>query len=105
MEFYDYNRISDDVVINTITAKLVEALGKKMEELKEQQDSPFVYGIDGLARYLGIGETVAQEMKNNKEISEDEHAVCEKDVNKIISEAIEKIEKLCADKEKDVLSV
>lgn len=68
MEFYDYNRICDDVVINTITAKVIEALGKKMEELKEQQDSPFVYGIDGLARYLGIGETIAQEIKNNKEI-------------------------------------
>ena len=46
-----------------------------------------------------------KKMKNNKELSEDEHAVCEKDVDKVISEAIEKIDKLCADKEKDVMSV
>ena len=46
-----------------------------------------------------------KKMKNNKEISEDEHAVCEKDVDKFISESIEKIEKLCTEKEKDILSV
>ena len=46
-----------------------------------------------------------KKMKNNKELSEDEHAVCEKDVDKVIAEAIEKIEKLCADKEKDIMSV
>ena len=46
-----------------------------------------------------------KKMKNNKELSEDEHAICEKDLDKVISENIEKIEKLCADKEKDVLSV
>ena len=46
-----------------------------------------------------------KKMKNNKEISEDEHASCEKDVDKLISESIEKLDKLCADKEKDILSV
>jgi ribosome recycling factor len=46
-----------------------------------------------------------KKMKNNKELSEDEHAVCEKEVDKVISESIEKIEKLSADKEKDILSV
>lgn len=46
-----------------------------------------------------------KKMKNNKELSEDEHATCEKDVDKFISESIEKIEKLCAEKEKDILSV
>ena len=46
-----------------------------------------------------------KKMKNNKELSEDEHAVCEKDVDKFISESIEKIEKLCTEKEKDILSV
>ena len=35
----------------------------------------------------------------------DEHAVCEKEIDKVISETIDKIEKLCVDKEKDVLSV
>ncbi|MBO7214573.1 MAG: ribosome recycling factor [Clostridia bacterium] len=46
-----------------------------------------------------------KKMKNNKELSEDEHATCEKEVDKVISETIEKIDKLCADKEKDILSV
>ena len=46
-----------------------------------------------------------KKMKNNKELSEDEHATCEKEVDKLISESVEKIDKLCADKEKDVLSV
>ena len=46
-----------------------------------------------------------KKMKNNKELSEDEHAICEKDVDKTISETIERIDKLCADKEKDVMSV
>ncbi len=51
------------------------------------------------------GMDALKKMKNNKELSEDEHAVCEKDVDKVIAEAIEKVEKLCADKEKDILSV
>lgn len=46
-----------------------------------------------------------KKMKNDKELSEDEHAICEKEIDKVISEAIEKIDKLYADKEKDVLSV
>ena len=46
-----------------------------------------------------------KKMKNNKELSEDEHAVCEKEIDKLISESVDKVDKLCADKEKDVLSV
>lgn len=46
-----------------------------------------------------------KKMKNDKELSEDEHAVCEKDVDKVISETVDKIDKLCADKEKDILTV
>ncbi len=46
-----------------------------------------------------------KKMKNNKELSEDEHAVCEKEIDKVISESVDKIEKLSAEKEKDVMSV
>ena len=46
-----------------------------------------------------------KKMKNNKELSEDEHATCEKEVDKLISETVEKIDKISADKEKDILSV
>ena len=34
-------------------------------------------------------------MKNNKELSEDEHAICEKEVDKLISENVDKIDKMC----------
>ena len=33
-----------------------------------------------------------KKMKNDKELSEDEHAVCEKEIDKVITEAIEKID-------------
>ena len=46
-----------------------------------------------------------KKMKNNKELSEDEHATCEKEVDKVIAETIDKIDKLSAEKEKDVLAV
>jgi ribosome recycling factor len=46
-----------------------------------------------------------KKMKNNKEISEDEHAGCEKEIDKIISESVDKIDALCAAKEKDIMSV
>jgi ribosome recycling factor len=46
-----------------------------------------------------------KKMKNNKELSEDEHAICEKDIDKLISECIDKVDKLSQDKEKDILSV
>ena len=67
-EYYDYNRICDDAVINTITMRVIDALKVQMEKMKEEQETPYIQGIDGLALYLGIGETVAQELKNNKEI-------------------------------------
>ena len=46
-----------------------------------------------------------KKMKNDKELSEDEHATCEKEIDKVINEAIDKIEKLYVEKEKDVMSV
>ena len=46
-----------------------------------------------------------KKLKNEKVVSEDEHANAEKEVDKHISKEIERIEKLAADKEKDVLSV
>ena len=51
------------------------------------------------------GMDTLKKMKNDKELSEDEHATCEKEVDKIISENIEKIEKITAEKEKDIMSV
>ena len=46
-----------------------------------------------------------KKMKNNKELSEDEHAQAEKEVEKVITKAVADVEKIAADKEKDVLTV
>ncbi len=46
-----------------------------------------------------------KKMKNNKELSEDQYAVCEKEIDKLISESIAKIDKLAVEKEKDIMSV
>ncbi len=74
--------------------ELVKQIKKMAEESKVAARNIRRDGMDALKK-----------MKNNKELSEDEHAVCEKDVDKVIAETIEKIEKLCVDKEKDILSV
>ena len=46
-----------------------------------------------------------KKLKNGKEISEDECAACEKAVEKAVSKCVETIEKLAAEKEKDIMSV
>ena len=46
-----------------------------------------------------------KKMKNSKEISEDECSGLEKDVEKTISKTIEQVDKLTAEKEKDIMSV
>ena len=73
---------------------LVKQIKKMAEESKVAVRNIRRDGMDALKK-----------MKNNKELSEDEHAICEKDVDKVIQEAIEKIEKLCVEKEKDIMSV
>ena len=51
------------------------------------------------------GMDALKKLKNNKEISEDVHADAEKEIEKVISKAIESVDKLSAEKEKDVLAV
>lgn len=51
------------------------------------------------------GMDAIKKMKNDKEISEDEHAICEKDIDKVISDMIAKIDALSQEKEKDILAV
>lgn len=46
-----------------------------------------------------------KKMNKNKEITDDEYAGFEKDVDKEVNKAIEGIEKLAAEKEKDILTV
>ena len=94
--------VNDGKVIRLVFPALTEERRKELvKQIKKMAEDAKV-AVRNIRR---DGMDALKKMKNNKELSEDEHAICEKDVDKVISEAIEKIEKLCSDKEKDVLSV
>ena len=94
--------VNDGKVIRLVFPALTEERRKELvKQIKKMAEDSKV-AIRNIRR---DAMDALKKMKNNKEISEDEHAVCEKDVDKFISESIEKIEKLCAEKEKDILSV
>jgi len=94
--------VNDGKVIRLVFPALTEERRKEIvKQIKKMAEDSKV-AVRNVRR---DGMDALKKMKNNKELSEDEHAVCEKDVDKVIAETIEKIEKLCADKEKDVLSV
>ena len=65
-------------------------------------------GEDGKVAIRNIRRDVLdtlKKMKTNTEVSEDEYTLFEKDVNEMINKAIETVDKLQADKEKDVMTV
>ena len=94
--------VNDGKVIRLVFPALTEERRKELvKQIKKMAEDSKV-----AARNIRRdGMDALKKMKNNKELSEDEHAVCEKDVDKVIAETVEKIDKLCADKEKDILSV
>jgi ribosome recycling factor len=94
--------VNDGKVIRLVFPALTEERRKELVKQVKKMAEDSKVAIRNIRR---DGMDALKKMKNNKELSEDEHAVCEKDVDKVIAETIEKIEKLCADKEKDVLSV
>lgn len=65
----DYAKIYDDAVIAALTERVSKMLDGKIREMQDIESSPYINGIDGLAKYLGIGLTLAQELKNKKEIA------------------------------------
>ena len=96
------NPVNDGKVIRLVFPALTEERRKELvKQIKKMAEDSKV-AVRNIRR---DGMDAIKKMKNNKELSEDEHAVCEKEIDKVISETIDKIEKLCADKEKDVLSV
>ena len=96
------NPVNDGKVIRLVFPALTEERRKELVKQVKKMAEDSKVAVRNIRR---DGMDVLKKMKNNKELSEDEHAVCEKEVDKVISEAIEKIEKLCADKEKDILAV
>lgn len=94
--------VNDGKVIRLVFPALTEERRKELvKQIKKMAEDSKV-AVRNIRR---DGMDAIKKMKNNKELSEDEHAICEKEIDKSISETIEKIDKLCADKEKDILSV
>ncbi len=94
--------VNDGKVIRLVFPALTEERRKELVKQVKKMSEDSKVAIRNIRR---DGMDALKKMKNNKELSEDEHASCEKEIDKIISDSIEKVEKLCADKEKDVLSV
>lgn len=46
-----------------------------------------------------------KKLKNDKVLSEDEFAACEKDVEKMVADAVQKTDVAVAEKEKEVMTV
>ena len=94
--------VNDGKVIRLVFPALTEERRKELVKQVKKMAEDSKVAVRNIRR---DAMDALKKMKNNKELSEDEHATCEKDVDKTISESIEKIDKLCADKEKDILSV
>lgn len=94
--------VNDGKVIRLVFPALTEERRKELvKQIKKMAEDSKV----ATRNIRRDGMDAIKKMKNNKELSEDEHAICEKEIDKVISETIDKIDKLCADKEKDVMSV
>ncbi len=93
---------NDGKVIRLVFPVLTEERRKELcKQVKKMAEDSKV-AVRNLRR---DGMDTLKKMKNDKELSEDEHALCEKEVDKLISDTIDKIDKLEIDKEKDIMSV
>ena len=92
----------DGKVIRLVFPALTEERRKELSKQVKKMAEDSKVAVRNIRRDAMDG---LKKMKNNKVLSEDEHATCEKEVDKIISESIEKIEKLAVEKEKDIMSV
>ena len=63
------NQIHDELIITELTNRLSQIITEKLGQMQQAESTPYVNGIDGLAEYLGVGLTLAQELKNKKEIA------------------------------------
>ena len=93
---------NDGKVIRLVFPALTEERRKELSKQVKKMAEDSKVAVRNIRRDAMDG---LKKMKNNKVLSEDEHATCEKEVDKIISESIEKIEKLAIEKEKDIMSV
>ncbi|MBQ0099849.1 MAG: ribosome recycling factor [Firmicutes bacterium] len=94
--------VNDGKVIRLVFPALTEERRKELVKQIKKMAEDSKIAIRNVRR---DSMDVLKKMKTNKEISEDEHADFEKEIDKTITEMIDKVDKLCADKEKDILSV
>ena len=93
---------SDGKVIRLVFPVLTEERRKELvKQIKKMAEDAKV----ATRNVRRDGMDAIKKLKNEKAISEDEHAVCEKEIDKLIAETTTKIDKLCADKEKDIMVV
>ena len=94
--------VNDGKVIRLVFPALTEERRKELVKQVKKMAEDSKVAVRNVRRDAMDG---LKKMKNNKELSEDEHAQCEKEIDKIISETIDKIDKMSEAKEKDILSV
>ena len=94
--------VNDGKVIRLVFPALTEERRKELVKQIKRMSEDSKVAVRNIRR---DAMDTLKKMKNNKELSEDEHAVCEKEIDKLINETVDKIDKLYADKEKDVMSV
>ncbi len=63
-----YEKVCNEALVAIITDKVSRVIDEKLEDLRNKMSSPYVNGLDGLAEYLGIGETLATKLYKTKEI-------------------------------------
>lgn len=93
---------NDGKVIRLVFPQLTEERRKELVKQVKKMAEDAKVAVRNIRR---DGLEALKKLKNDKAISEDEHAGAEKELDKHISKEIERIDKLAAEKEKDVLSV
>lgn len=93
---------NDGKVIRLVFPQLTEERRKELVKQVKKMAEDAKVAVRNIRR---DGMEALKKLKNDKAISEDEHAGTEKELDKHISKEIERIDKLAAEKEKDVLSV
>ena len=92
---------NDGKVIRLVFPQLTEERRKELVKQVKKMAEDAKVAVRNIRR---DGMEALKKLKNDKAISEDEHAGAEKELDKHISKEIERIDKLAAEKEKDVLS-
>ena len=93
---------NDGAVIRLVFPELTEERRKELVKDVKKKGEEGKVAIRNIRR--DVLDTL-KKMKTNKEVSEDEYTLFEKDVNDLTNKAVESIDKLQADKEKDVMTV